>query len=201
MSLTLQYRMHRDIMLISNRLAYNDQLVCGNERVATQQLVVNDLPLDPSDPPYLTNIVNPSRIVHFIDTKETSETRVSSGYHNRQEALLVGEMVRALHRQGIALDDMAVITPYRAQVTAVLTALGQHAIETHTVDKYQGRDKDCIFISLVRTTTDNTTSLLSNIQRLTVAMTRAKKKLVVVGSSTFMTSVPILKECLDLLRE
>lgn len=75
-------------------------------------------------------------------------------------------------------------------------------VEALTVDKYQGRDKAVILISFVRSNTRHSTGrLLADWQRLNVALTRAKVKLLMVGSAETLGSVPLLAQLLSMLRE
>ena len=68
-------------------------------------------------------------------------------------------------------------------------------LEVSTVDKFQGRDKDCIIVSLVRTNCGNHIGgLLRDWRRVNVAFTRAKKKLILVGSELALRSIPIWDE-------
>jgi len=61
------------------------------------------------------------------------------------------------------------------------------AITVNTIDSFQGQERDAIFISLTRSNTDNTIGFLSELRRMNVAMTRARKKLVVVGDSATLS--------------
>ncbi|MGZ5255917.1 MAG: C-terminal helicase domain-containing protein, partial [Flavitalea sp.] len=56
-------------------------------------------------------------------------------------------------------------------------------ITVNTIDRFQGQERDVIFISMTRSNTDNQIGFLSELRRMNVAMTRAKKKLVVIGDS------------------
>ncbi|KAI9307426.1 AAA domain-containing protein, partial [Cunninghamella echinulata] len=93
----------------------------------------------------------------------------------------------ALLACGLKEEQLAIISVYRTQ----LRLISQHfagerpGIEISTIDKYQGRDKDCILISFVRSNNNGTTGeLLRDWRRLNVAFTRAKCKLIVFGSLT-----------------
>ena len=75
------------------------------------------------------------------------------------------------------------------------------AIECNTADKYQGRDKDCIIVSLVRSNLqDNIGDLLTDWRRVNVCLTRAKTKLIVIGSVRSINSIPIWRELTDLCK-
>ena len=87
-------------------------------------------------------------------------------------------------RCGIPATDVGVIAPYRSQLKCLSHSLRSLSdIEVNTVDQYQGRDKECILFSMVRSNERGQLgSLLKDWRRMNVAFTRAKSKLVVIGS-------------------
>lgn len=93
------------------------------------------------------------------------------------------QMVQAARQAGIQDEQIALISPYRLQLKH-LAFPEFPGVEVSTIDKYQGRDRDWIIISLVRSNASaNVGELLRDWQRLNVAFTRAKKKLVLLGSA------------------
>lgn len=81
-------------------------------------------------------------------------------------------------------------------------AAGLPQVEAHTVDRYQGRDKRCIIVSLVRSNASGAAGgLLTDWQRLNVALTRARHKLLMVGSARTLAGVPLLGALLQLVAE
>ena len=66
------------------------------------------------------------------------------------DARCCAQVVDALVRSGVAAGDIGVIAPYRAQLQLLLHRIQHAAVDVYTVDRYQGRDKDCIIVSLVR---------------------------------------------------
>jgi DNA replication ATP-dependent helicase Dna2 len=105
---------------------------------------------------------------------------------------------------GCAAESVGVISPYRSQVQLLQRLVGQPAVEVSTVDKFQGRDKDCIVLSLVRArpagdADQGVGQLLRDWRRTNVAMTRAKKKLILVGSLATLRSAAVLGSCLELI--
>ncbi|KAG8252503.1 Tripartite DNA replication factor [Homalodisca vitripennis] len=91
---------------------------------------------------------------------------------------------------GVAGERVGVIAPYRAQVellrkrTACLT--GSSRIEVNTVDQYQGRDKDIILYSCTRSRKPTESDILGDKNRLTVAITRARHKLIIIGNLSLL---------------
>jgi len=133
---------------------------------------------------------------------------------NRFEAALVCSVVLSLLRAGGLGGDIGVISPYRSQLRllrrvlsagAGAGALGEaQAVEVDTVDRFQGRDKRVIVMSLVRSNARGEVGqVLGDVRRLNVAVSRAKHKLVVVGSGSTLAagSAEHFGALLGLLRE
>lgn len=88
---------------------------------------------------------------------------------------------------GLAPECVAVITPYSAQVKLLQQLLSQDArgqVEVKSVDGFQGREKEVVVFSAVRASTRGGVGFLADTRRLNVALTRAKRGLVVVGSAS-----------------
>ncbi|KAG6549576.1 hypothetical protein Mapa_008958 [Marchantia paleacea] len=195
-ALQSQYRMCSDIMALSNSLIYGDRLRCGSPQVANATLQLSSTPVSSA---WLSQVVKPEQRVLFLDTDKlsTEESRVRHKVYNSTEASLLLKVVRVFHEGGLALEKIGVISPYNAQVDYIqrlATKSGFSDLEVHTVDKYQGRDKDCVLISFVRSNPQRQSGhLLADWHRINVAITRAKTKLVLLGSKTTLSSAPILK--------
>ena len=90
--------------------------------------------------------------------------------------------------------DIGIISPYKQQVMYMREELaneefGKHiSIDINTIDSFQGQERDVIYISLVRSNEKGEIGFLSDYRRMNVAMTRAKKKLVIVGDSATLGS-------------
>lgn len=101
----------------------------------------------------------------FIDTDQVPglDSRVGDLVQNETEARLVQQLATSLTDQGVEQGDIAVITPYRQQIKLLASRIGPSmpSIEILTADKSQGRDKDCIIISLVRSNENGFVSLSS----------------------------------------
>ena len=119
----------------------------------------------------------------------------SGGAHshrNEREAQLVVAHVLALIAAGVRPRDVAVVTPYNGQLAAVrvllddgaLDAESAAAVEVRTVDGFQGREKEAIVMSMVRSNTRGETGFLKDARRINVAATRAKRHLAIVGDSS-----------------
>ena len=90
----------------------------------------------------------------FVDTDQVPalDSRVGDLVQNETEGDLVHQLATALTSSGIQAEDIAVITPYRQQIKLLSNRMAHSmpGIEILTADKSQGRDKDCVIISLVR---------------------------------------------------
>ncbi|MDR3577328.1 MAG: AAA domain-containing protein [Anaerolineaceae bacterium] len=182
--LTVQYRMHQDIMEFSSREFYEHDLIAdlSVRRALLQELpgvAGNDLTSTP---------------VHFIDTAGASYDEVvepdGESRLNPQEADLVLRKVQALLDSGLSAKDIAVITPYSAQVRLLRQLFKSTDVEIDSVDGFQGREKQAVIVSLVRSNRDNDIGFLEDVRRMNVALTRARRKLIVIGDSATITIHP-----------
>ncbi|MCL4191347.1 MAG: AAA family ATPase, partial [Thermoguttaceae bacterium] len=193
--LTVQYRMHEAIMRFSSREFYDDELV-ADDSVAAHRLI--DLPGVTVGP--LTE-----RPVEFIDTAgagydEELEPEGESRF-NRREAELVAVKVRHLLSAGVAAADVAVIAPYAAQVRLLREMLDAPGLEIDSVDGFQGREKETVILSLVRSNSTGDIGFLADIRRTNVALTRARRKLIVIGDSATLASHPFYRRLLEYFEE
>ncbi|CAN0551133.1 unnamed protein product, partial [Ectocarpus sp. 12 AP-2014] len=105
---------------------------------------------------------------------------------------------------GFDLGGVGVISPYRSQVQLLQAELKPSfpALEINTIDKYQGRDKKVIVVSFVRSNAEGTVGhLLRDWRRLNVALSRAKHKLLLVGSLRTLSSCAVLNSLAGILRD
>jgi ATP-dependent RNA/DNA helicase IGHMBP2 len=181
--LRVQYRMNRAIMGFSSREFYDDKLI-AHESVADH--LAKDLP--DAKPTDLTQ-----KPIVFIDTAGTGFHEVWNepldSRENAGEAQIIVKVWEQLQAAGLYDDDVAIITPYSAQVR-MLKQLLPRSIEVNTVDGFQGREKEIVLLSLVRSNDKGEVGFLSDTRRMNVAMTRARRLLVVVGDSLTLTKNP-----------
>ncbi|KAK2650910.1 hypothetical protein Ddye_018399 [Dipteronia dyeriana] len=202
-ALQSQYRMCRGIMELSNALIYGDRLRCGSSDIANAKIEVSNLK---SQSWWLKEVLNPSRPVIYINTDmlPAFEEKDQKTVNNPIEGQIVAKITEELVNNGIEGEDIGIITPYNSQVNLIRHALSVSSVEIHTIDKYQGRDKDCIVVSFVRSSEHPkscTSSLLGDWHRINVALTRAKKKLIMVGSRRTLSMVPLLKLLINKVEE
>ena len=196
--LRVQYRMNETIMDFPNRLMYGGKLVAAPS-VARRKLSIKNLPEEPT----LRSLLDPDRPVIFADTSGIdADERLperSTSYENPTEAEWVVRCAEALAEGGLAPDSIGIITPYLSQVKRIRRMLEAKGlkIETKSVDGFQGREKEAILISFVRSNVAGAVGFVKDRRRLNVAMTRAKTKLLMVGNlQTLRTNDPF-----DLLEE
>jgi ATP-dependent RNA/DNA helicase IGHMBP2 len=193
--LTVQYRMNQSIMAFSSAHFYDNTLVADE---SVRNHVLSDLPR------FSSGRVSDEPVT-FIDTAGTGwqEEIEPDGMSKRnpQEGELVLKQVHALCEAGLNPADIAVIAPYAAQVRW----LREHAIydklEIDTVDGFQGREKEAVVMSLVRSNETGEIGFLSDARRMNVALTRAKRKLIIVGDSATLGTDEFFKSLLTWIEE
>ena len=191
--LKIQYRMHEDIMRFPSRWFYHDELEAAPE-VKYRGILDFDTP------------------VSWIDTSELDlqEKAVAEGtgrLKTGEAELLVRELKNYMERIGIRriLEehiDFGVISPYRAQVHYLRHLLKKEPffrpcrrlITVHTVDGFQGQERDVIMISLVRANEKGQIGFLRDLRRMNVAITRARMKLLILGEAVTLTRHPFYRE-------
>lgn len=202
-SLGLQYRMCEDVMSVANRLVYSGRLRCGNEAVAERKL---RLPLAhealravgaPSTAPQpgcelAARVLDAASCVLFLNTDflGPSAQDVTAGPRitNPLEANLTARLVTLLLSAGLAPADLGIVTFYRSQLALLRQTLPHRGaalgVELHTADRFQGRDKEAVLVSFVRSNGSGVVGdLLRDWRRVNVAVTRARSKLIMVGSA------------------
>jgi len=221
-TLPVQYRMAVEIQVLPNLLSYNGQMMCASAAVAEQKLqfprwaslagtgATNaSLPafqqkMGPA-PSWLVQALDPLRRVVFLDTSSmpAPEVKIGEAVTNPSEADIILSLVTNAVRAGLPAQAIGLISPYNRQVSLLdkLTrSAGLGATECLTIDKAQGRDKECVIVSLVKSNVEKETGkLLTDLRRVNVAITRAKAKLILIGDASTLKVLPlfekVLREC------
>ncbi len=174
--LDVQYRMNQQIMAFSSAVFYDGALQAD---VSVQDHLLCELP------GVERNEVTATAVT-FIDTAgagyDDSQPADSDSRHNPEEAALAAKKVRQLLAANVPAASIAIITPYSAQVQR-LRELLPDSIRIGTVDGFQGREMEAIIISLVRSNRAGQVGFLAETRRMNVALTRARRKLIVIGDS------------------
>ncbi|MBK7309529.1 MAG: AAA family ATPase [Sphingobacteriaceae bacterium] len=199
-----QYRMHEAIMAFSNLTFYENKLVADNS-VAKAKLINDE-----------NDVCN--RTIEFVDTAGCGFNEVqnpeSLSFSNKQEGDLLFKHLKLVlesYAQYKEADKISVgiISPYKEQVEWMkeehtsyemnLEKVNHFSIKT--IDGFQGEERDIIYISLVRSNDNQEIGFLSDLRRMNVALTRAKKKLVVIGDSATIGSNPFYKQFIEYCEE
>ncbi len=186
-----QHRMHASLMAVPSREFYADALRAHPDAASRTLKDLIPAGVDLDAPPFL-----------FLDTAgkgfdESTEAGTQS-LRNEGEAGLVVARVRALLGAGLHPEQLGVITPYRAQAALIREHLLElEGLEIDTVDAFQGREKEAILVSLVRSNGNQTIGFLEDLRRINVAITRARRHLFIVGDSATLTGHPFFARLFD----
>ncbi|MCU0431345.1 MAG: AAA domain-containing protein [Cytophagaceae bacterium] len=191
--LQVQYRMHRDIMAFSSNKFYNGKLQ-AHASVENHRLDIEDArgPME------------------FVDTAGCgfSETMENKSLRNQEEAALLLKHLKHLLQQGgatLTSASIGIVSPYRAQVRCLQSLIAEDAffktyldrMQISSVDGFQGQERDILYLSMVRCNERGEIGFLSDTRRMNVALTRARKKLVVIGDSATLASHPFYQDFLS----
>ncbi|XP_063968826.1 DNA-binding protein SMUBP-2-like [Lytechinus pictus] len=191
--LTTQYRMNDDIMKWSSDQLYDGKLE-SHQSVAYHLL---------KDMPSIVENENTCIPLLLIDTAGCDvlelelEDEVSKG--NEGEADIVSHHVSNLITSGLSPSQIAVIAPYNLQVDLLRLRLSSKypTLEIKSVDGFQGREKEAVIISMVRSNDRGEVGFLTEDRRINVAITRARRHLAVVCDSQTVGKHPFLKSLID----
>ncbi|XP_014237056.1 DNA-binding protein SMUBP-2-like [Trichogramma pretiosum] len=193
-SLTKQYRMNEKIMVWSSTKFYDNTLIADK---LVKDHLLKDLPFVQND-----NTLTSEAVV-YIDTcgceceeYNTGVEKASKG--NLGEAVIVDKVVSSLIKSGLPHSSIGVITPYSLQVDFIGRSFRSRSIkvEVSTVDGFQGREKEVIILSLVRSNEDRELGFVTDFRRLNVAVTRARRLLIVIADSETMEKDELIESLL-----
>ncbi len=199
--LDVQYRMHEHIMNFSNEQFYEGKLKA--DELVKKRVLSSD-----SEFVVLTTSLN------FIDTAgcgfDEQLNPESLSISNPEEAVLLMKHLTLLlqhyaQNNSSKKISVGIISPYKEQVQYITQLLDANddlkqlssKITVKTIDGFQGQERDIIYISLVRSNENKDIGFLSDIRRMNVAMTRAKKKLVIMGNSATLANNDFYKKLID----
>jgi hypothetical protein len=191
--LTVQYRMHSALMQFPSESMYAGKLIAAPEasKNSLQQLGVGDDPLRPGPLVFLDTAGKGYGEERSVDDPSTK---------NPGQAERVALEVRRLLARGLAATDIGVITPYDAQVRVLRDLLRdacEAGLEISSVDGFQGREKEAIIVDLVRSNDRGDLGFLRDTRRMNVALTRAKRFLMVVGDSATLAADDYYRAFMD----
>jgi predicted DNA helicase len=189
--LTTQYRMHEDIMFFSSLQFYDGRLEAA-PTVAARLLA----DLDGVESSELTTMP-----IAYIDTAgaDFGEEQEPGGgsWRNAEEAKLLVSVVQAHVDAGLSPAAILVVSPYAAQVRDLNDRLEGSGVEVTTIDGCQGRENELVLLSLVRSNPEKSIGFLQETRRMNVALTRARRKLVVIGDSATLSGHDFYEQFFD----
>jgi predicted DNA helicase len=177
--LNIQYRMNSLLMKFPNQEFYNNGLESDE---SVDDITINDI----------LNSSHEEEALLFIDTSDVDregETHLkdSKSIINNLEAETSASIAGDYINAGVDEDDIGIISPYADQVKIIQEMT---PVEVKTVDGFQGREKEIIIISTVRSNDDGNIGFLKDLRRLNVAITRAKRKLIIIGNTDTLKDNP-----------
>ena len=176
-----QYRMHEKLNEFPNKQFYDNKMIT-NVKILPDENIMNTLPWPKKDfPSFFYNVLG----------KEEKENK---SYFNNDEIIKVFQSVNKLMESNIKLTNIGVITFYSAQKQRLYekfyTKEKYQELKIDTVDGFQGMEMDYIIISTVRSNIYGILGFLRSDQRLNVALTRARKGLIIIGNSKCLALRP-----------
>lgn len=204
--LNIQYRMHNAIMGFSNKIFYNNELLADAtvKETSLHGDDSNDLLFKPID---------------FIDTAgcgfDEKQNEETLSLYNIQETEIIWKHLHLLIEEykntgnDYTQLSIGIIAPYKSQIETlqeqfhdmVLDEQLKKCISIKTIDGFQGEERDIIYISFVRSNDKGEIGFLSDIRRTNVALTRARKKLVMIGDSATLATNEFYKNLVDYCEE
>jgi len=210
-ALRIQYRMHRQISDLASHMFYSGLLI-PDRSVASRVLAITKAGIgSTAGTSAIKRAVHPGHPIIFVDVRGNQES--TGAKSSNAEARTVRAIVAELLAHGVAEAEIGIIAPYRAQVANLRRHLFSNDGESNwrgllpnspvsidTVDRFQGGERMVIIISFATTTPPVAESLrrdfLTNPNRLNVALTRAQRKLILVGYAPVLATLPIFRRLL-----
>jgi DNA replication ATP-dependent helicase Dna2 len=189
--LRFQYRMNDILMEYSNLKYYSGKVKAASKDIGNQ-LLWDILPSKPdlsSRDQLIQVIINPDQPLVYVgvETEFDRKRRINNG-----EADIIQRIVQAFIDIGVSSYDIGIIAPFRGQVAEISRELFTYPeVIIDTIDRFQGSDKEIIILSLC---TLHSPNLLEDNRRLNVALTRAKKKMIIVGNKPTEEAIPQFRD-------
>jgi hypothetical protein len=208
-----QYRMNQNIMSISSEYIYRNELVAAE---GVKDRTISDLAMKSAEQIVDGLMDSPTTTLFWFDTtganygdseekleeeegaKPLPSVLSTASKLNEGESEIVSIVYSDLrNNQGLSKDQIGIISPYKAQVDLIRNQLNLvekdgERCEVSTVDGFQGREKEVIILSLVRSNPQHEVGFLADERRLNVAITRPKRLLVIVGDSATVSTDPFM---------
>ena len=188
--LDVQYRMNSLLMKFPNAEFYNNNLKSDS---SVDDITINDI---------LTTTEKEDPML-FVDTSSVDEDgerhlKDSKSIINEIEAEIAIKLANDYLKVGLTEDDIGIISPYADQVKIIQE---KTPVEVKTVDGFQGREKEIIIISTVRSNENGNIGFLRDLRRLNVAITRAKRKLIIIGNINTLKTNPTYARLIEFAKD
>ncbi|XP_075490394.1 uncharacterized protein LOC142528969 isoform X1 [Primulina tabacum] len=197
--LTVQYRMHELIMNWSSEELYSSKIKAHPSVAAHTLYELEDVKKSSSTEPTLLLID-----IAGCDMEEKKDEEDSSTLNEGEAAVAIAH-ARRLVDSGVQAADVGIITPYAAQVVLLKMLRGNENklkdMEVSTVDGFQGREKEAIIISMVRSNSKKEVGFLSDRRRMNVAVTRARRQCCIICDTETVISDKFLKRLVEYFEE
>ena len=177
--LNVQYRMNNLLMKFPNQEFYNNGL---KSDASVDDININDI-LDSTQKEEALLFIDTSN----VDIEGETHLKDSKSIVNHIEAEISSNIVNDYLNIGVEEEDIGIISPYADQVKVIQV---MPPVEVKTVDGFQGREKEIIIISTVRSNDNGNIGFLKDLRRLIVAITRAKRKLIIIGNKNTLKTNP-----------
>ena len=198
--LRIQYRMNETLMEFPNNLFYNNTLIADK---SVKNIKLSDLLSENIKENVEDNIFLNDTPLIFVDVDSKEKISISKSKFNINELKAVKDCLRNFEN-ALNLNLVGLITPYKEQHSLFKKELKEFiekGLEVNTVDGFQGREKEVILLSLVRANEKGEIGFLKDYRRLNVAITRAKRKLIVFGNSETLENDNIYKKWLKFIKK
>lgn len=188
--LNIQYRMNSLLMKFPNSEFYNNNLKSDS---SVDDIDINDI----------INSNDKEDAMLFIDTSNIDDIgekhlKDSKSIINQLEADIAVKFANDYLKLGLEETDIGIISPYADQVKIIQD---RTPVEVKTVDGFQGREKEIIIISTVRSNEDGNIGFLRDLRRLNVAITRAKRKLIIIGNINTLKINPTYARLIEFAKD
>ncbi|HWQ95870.1 MAG TPA: AAA domain-containing protein [Candidatus Methylomirabilis sp.] len=177
LSLRRQYRMHPEIAEICRMLSYPEGLETADiDRI---------LRMDTSrlNGCWQDQVIDPGKSVVFVSTEDvaTQETKDRKGSTlNLKEVEIIEDIVKRLEELGVLPRQISIISAYKAQRELISSRMQR--LSVGTVDSFQGDENDVVIFDITRDNLKGAIGFMKDARRLNVAVSRARRKLIIVGN-------------------
>lgn len=201
--LDVQYRMNQILMEFPNKEFYDGKLKTDP---TVKDITLADFGIKKTNfGNFWDDVLDPEKPIVFLDTSKSErkferKRLASFSKENPFEVEIVKKVLKKLLKQGVKREFIGIITPYEDQLDLLKKEL-KDKVEINTVDAYQGREKEIILISFVRSSKEKILGFLTDLRRLNTAITRAKRKLICLGDSETLSSHPTYQRLIEFIKQ